>query len=117
MLEWIKGATLALRFLLELCALGALGYWGFKTGGGALAKVGLGLGVPLVAAVVWGTFVAPKALVKVPGAVRLLVEVAVFASATAALYVAGNTRLASALVLLYVVQRVLLIVLWQRLFG
>ena len=72
MLEWIKGATLALRFLLELCALGALGYWGFKTGGGALAKVGLGLGVPLVAAVVWGTFVAPKALVKVPGGPRVV---------------------------------------------
>jgi hypothetical protein len=80
-------------------------------------KVRLGLGVPLVAAVVWGTFVAPKAPVKVPGVVRLVVEVAVFASATAALYVAGNTCLASSLVLLYVVHRVLLTVLWQRLFG
>jgi hypothetical protein len=87
------------------------------TGGGALAKVGLGLGAPLVAALVWGTFVAPKALVMVPGAVRLLVEVAVFASATGALYVAGNTRLALALMLIYVVHRILLIVLWQRLFG
>jgi Protein of unknown function (DUF2568) len=112
----IKGATLALRFLLELCALGALGYWGFKTGGWVLAKVGLGLGAPLVAAVVWGTIAAPKALVKVPGALRLLAEVAVFASATAALHVAGNTRLASALVLIYVLHRVLIIVLWQRLF-
>ena len=44
MLELIKGTALALRFLLELCALGALGYWGFMTGGTALAKVGLGLG-------------------------------------------------------------------------
>ncbi len=42
MLELIKGANLALRFLLELCALGALGYWGFKTGGGLAAKIGLG---------------------------------------------------------------------------
>jgi hypothetical protein len=49
-LEVIKGANLALRFLLELCALGALGYWGFKTGGGLVAKIGLGIGVPLVAA-------------------------------------------------------------------
>ena len=117
MLELIKGATLALRFLLELCALGALGYWGFKTGGGALAKVGLGLGVPLVAAVVWGTFVAPKALVKVPGAARLLVELGVFASATAALYAAGSTRVATALMLAYVLDRILLTALWQRLFG
>jgi hypothetical protein len=28
-LELIKGANLALRFLLELFALGALGYWGY----------------------------------------------------------------------------------------
>jgi hypothetical protein len=117
MLELIKGTALAFRFLLELCALGALGYWGFMTGGTALAKVVLGLGVPLVAAVAWGTFVAPKALVKVPGAVRLFVEVGVFASATAALYVAGSTRLATALMLAYVLDRVLLTVLWQRLFG
>jgi hypothetical protein len=33
-LEVIKGANLALRYLLELCAWGALGYWGCKTGGG-----------------------------------------------------------------------------------
>jgi len=117
MLEMIKGIALVLRFLLELCALGALGYWGFTTGGSALAKVGLGLGIPLVAAVAWGTFVAPKALVKVPGAVRLLVEVGVFASATAALYVVGSARLATALMLAYVLDRVLLTALWQRLFG
>ena len=40
--------------LLELCALGDLGYWGFKTGGGLIAKIGLGIGAPLAAAVVWG---------------------------------------------------------------
>ena len=117
MLELIQGTALVLRFLLELCALGALGYWGFMTGGTALAKVGLGLGVPLVAAVAWGTFVAPKALVKVSGAVRLLVKVGVFASATAALYVVGSALLATALMLVYLLDRVLLIALWQRLFG
>jgi hypothetical protein len=31
-------ANLALAFLLELCALGALGYWGVRTGGGPVAK-------------------------------------------------------------------------------
>jgi hypothetical protein len=51
-LELINGANLALRFLLELCALVALGYWGFKTGSGAIAKFALGIGTPLVAAVV-----------------------------------------------------------------
>ena len=31
-MEIIKAANLALSFLLELCALAALGYWGFQTG-------------------------------------------------------------------------------------
>ena len=30
----LKYANLVLAFLLELCALAALGYWGFVTGGG-----------------------------------------------------------------------------------
>ncbi len=54
MLEVIKGTNLLLRFILELFAMGALGYWPFKTGGGTAAKVGLGIGTPLVAAFVWG---------------------------------------------------------------
>ncbi len=61
MLELIKGANLALRFLLELCALGLLSYWGFKTGGGLIAKILLGICAPLMAAVVWGVFVSPQA--------------------------------------------------------
>ena len=52
MLEVIKGANLLLRFLLELCALGALGYWGFTTGSATITKVALAVGAPLVAAVV-----------------------------------------------------------------
>jgi Protein of unknown function (DUF2568) len=49
MLELLKGANLLLAFLLELCALGAFGYWGFTTGSTTLAKIGLGIGAPLVA--------------------------------------------------------------------
>jgi hypothetical protein len=58
-LELIRGANLALRFLLGLCALGALGYRGLKTRSGVAAKIGLGIEAPLVAAVVWSMFVAP----------------------------------------------------------
>jgi hypothetical protein len=35
-------ANLALAFFLELCALGALGYWGVRTGDRLVAKVALG---------------------------------------------------------------------------
>ena len=35
----IKAANLALRFILELCALGALAYWGFHNGQGLALKI------------------------------------------------------------------------------
>jgi hypothetical protein len=105
-----KGANLVLRFLLELCALAALCYWGFKTGTGPISKVVLGIGAPLAAAVLWGTFVAP---VSVPGALRLLLEPAVFGGAAAALYSAGRPGLAWALGLAYVINRVLIFV-WDQ---
>ena len=41
----IRWTTLALAFLLELCALGALGYWGIRTGGGLPGKAAFGLAV------------------------------------------------------------------------
>jgi len=108
LLEGVKIANLALRFLLEVCALVALGYWGFKTGGSLITKLALGIGAPLLAAVLWGTFVAPRAAVAVPGALRLVLELGVFGSAAAALYAAGRPALAWALGLVYVVNRVLI---------
>src|SRR5215211_3227281 len=48
--ESVKFVNLALRFLLELCALVALGYWSFKGGGGPIMKLALGIGAPLLAA-------------------------------------------------------------------
>jgi len=58
-MEAIKTANVVLRFLLELCVLAALGYWGFQTGQSLLAKIGLGIGVPVLAAVAWGLLGAP----------------------------------------------------------
>ena len=51
----LKGANLALRFLLELAALAAVGYWGWDAGGPLLA-----IAAVAAVAVVWGLFVAPK---------------------------------------------------------
>src|SRR5689334_23481657 len=58
----LHAANLGLRFLLELCMLAALGYWGFQAGDGPVLKIVLGLGAPLLAAVVWGLFIAPRAI-------------------------------------------------------
>lgn len=110
-LELVKGTNLTLRFLLELCAVGALGYWGFESGGGWAAKIALGLGAPLLAAVVWGTLVSPKAPVQVSVLPRLLLELAVFGAAAAALYASGHPGIAWMLIFVYAINRALIHVL------
>lgn len=99
-------ANLTVAFLLELCALAALGYWGVHVGGGPLAMTLLGIGAPLLAAVLWGLFAAPKATFSVPTA-KLAVEVAVFGSAAAAVYATGHRVLAVAFTVLVVVNSIL----------
>jgi Protein of unknown function (DUF2568) len=102
-----------LRFVLELGALAALGYWGFTEFDGA-AQWLFGLGAPLIAAGVWGTFVAPKASRPTVDPVRLLFEVAVFGSGVAALLAAGSTALALVFAALVVVHLGLTFALGQR---
>ena len=89
-------ANLAFRFLLELAALAALGYGGAHVHAGMVARVALALAAPLLAALVWGLVVSPKARVRAPAPVRLLVELAVFAAGTGALFATGRTRWAAA---------------------
>jgi len=107
-MEIIKVANLALRFLLELCALAALAYWGFQTGQSLVAKIGLAVGAPLLAAIVWGTFIAPRAAVPVPVWLWLLLQAVVFGSATAGLIVTGQQTLAWVFVLVVLINSLLL---------
>ena len=80
----------ALAFLLELCALAALGWWGFTTGTGIAIHVLLGVGAPVLAAVVWAMFAAPKARVRLSRAAVLVVKILVFGAAAAALAAQGQ---------------------------
>jgi hypothetical protein len=90
-----ESLTLLVRFLLELCMLGALGYWGFKTGDSTAMQWLLGLGAPTLAAVVWGLFIAPKATVEVPKAVWIGLQVILFGAAAAALAAVAPQSLAA----------------------
>ena len=110
----MKSINLAVRFLLELAALVALGYWGFRTGQGALMKIVLGLGAPLLVAVLWGAFVAPKAARRLADPARLALEVAIFAAATLALVAAGLTTLARVFAVVVVVNLSLMFAWGQR---
>jgi hypothetical protein len=90
----VQSSNLLLRFLLELGALGALGYWGFHTAHGPAAKLALGIGAPLLAAALWGVFVSPRAAVPLPTAPWLLAQAVVFGAAVAGLLASGHPSLA-----------------------
>ncbi|MBN1452969.1 MAG: YrdB family protein [Anaerolineales bacterium] len=84
--------NLAVRFLLEIIALVAIGALAKAQFPGALGFI-LMIALPLFAAVVWGTFNVKgdpsrsgKAPVPVPGIVRLLIELDIFGCATWALF-------------------------------
>ena len=85
--------SLTVRFLCELAMLAALAYWGFRTGNGLTAWL-RGLGAPLLAAAVWGALVAPKARWPVPIQVRVVIELALYTAAVAAVVAAGQPVLA-----------------------
>lgn len=87
----LRDVNMAARFLLEVGALGALGYRRFRSTDGAVRSWPLGLGAPLMAGTVWGLFGAPKAPDRQPVTGRLVLQTAVFAAATAALV--ANTGL------------------------
>jgi hypothetical protein len=111
--EIIKSANLALRFLLELCLLAALGYWGVQTGQSLLAKIGLGIGAPLLAVVVWSLFIAPKASVPVATWLWLALQVVLFGLAAAGLILTGQRTLAIIFVLAVVLNSILLYI-WKQ---
>ena len=92
----LRGLALTIRFLCELGMLAGLAYWGFRVGDGGGAWL-LGIGAPVLAAAIWGAFVAPKASWPVPVPVRLVIELVLFGAAVAALAAAGQPVLAATL--------------------
>jgi len=109
----MRSANDGLRIALELALLAALAYWGFSEQAGAAQWV-LGLGAPLLVAVVWGRFIAPKASHPTTDRQRLLLEVAVFAAGVAALLAADRTVLAAVFAGLVLVHLSLTFALDQR---
>lgn len=89
----VEAVALGVRFLLELGALVAVGYWGAATRPG-FAGLAVGAAGALALAVAWGAFVSPKAPRRLPDPWRLLAELLAFGLATAALLVSGLTTLA-----------------------
>jgi hypothetical protein len=88
--EALKGINLGLRFLIEISALVIFGYWGFRVSQGTFMKYLLGIGIPLLVAVIWGMFGSPKAPYGLTGIPYLLLEIIIFGLPAVALFFSGK---------------------------
>jgi hypothetical protein len=103
-----KGANLALRFLLELCALAAAAYWGSEVSSSTVVNVIVAIAAPLAIATVWGLWLAPKAARRLDPPARTILELAVLGAAVAALLAVNAPLLALILAAVAVINGVLL---------
>jgi hypothetical protein len=86
----MKVANDVVRFLLELCMLAAFAVWG------ATINVAVAIAAPLVAATVWGIWLAPKSERQLRGPAFVAAELTMFGLATVALLAADHTAAAIA---------------------
>jgi hypothetical protein len=73
------------RFACEIAAIVAFVWWGWPV---------LGIVAGAVVIVIWGAFVAPKATRRLADPARVVLELVIFAAATAAFASVGQTLLA-----------------------
>ena len=109
----LKGINLLVRFLLELCMLAAVGYWGFKTHSSWAMKLLLGIGLPVLIAVIWGIFMAPRSEHCLSGIPFTIMDVILLWSGAAALYASGQKTLAWVYAAVLVISEVLRLV-WKQ---
>ncbi len=96
MAETWNWTWLTVAFLVELGALAALAAWGWSGGWSTATRWLFAVGIPVVAAVLWGLFAAPHALVDV-FVVAVLVKIAVLGGGSLALLALGRPGLAAGL--------------------
>jgi hypothetical protein len=113
MIEVLKGINLAASFILELCALGAFAYWGFNASDNALIQTILGLGAPLVTAVIWGVFLAPKSSQRLKEPALSVAKLIIFTLAAVALAAAGQMTTA-AIFMAAVTVNLVLAMIWKQ---
>jgi hypothetical protein len=113
MLGTLKAINAGLAFFLELAMLAGFGYWGFYGENSVLIKWVLGIGLPLVIAVVWGIFFAPKAGHRLNITSGALLSLMLFLLAATALFYAQQPVLAIVFAVTAVVNRALVLV-WKQ---
>lgn len=116
--------NLVWRFLLELLALGSTGYWSWTQHDGIARWLWM-IGLPVVAAVLWGTFAVPndpsrsgQAPIPTPGMIRLGLELLIFAAAVILLRVSQQPVVSNVLAVMVLIHYALsydrIIWLWRH---
>ncbi|GGJ46359.1 YrdB family protein [Deinococcus roseus] len=108
-----KVLNLALGFLIELVMLWSIGLWGFQMGTTPILKWLLGIGLPLLVAVFWGTFMAPKALYPLSDGLHLFMQIVLFGLAALALVFAGKAGLGTGFAVVVAIN-LALAALWKQ---
>ena len=97
----MPGWNLAIRFVLELTTLFALGSWGYSLTAGP-SRYLYAIAVPLVAAALWGVFAVEgdpsrsgNTVIPTPGLIRLVLELSFFAAGVWALHTTGRASMAT----------------------
>jgi uncharacterized protein DUF2568 len=109
----LKAANLAVRFLLELCALAAVAYWGSQVSDSTAVNVVVAIAAPLAVATFWGLLLAPSSPRRLEPPLRTLAELFVLALAVAALIAVEEPVLALMLAIAAVLNGLLLHV-WRQ---
>lgn len=109
----MQAANLVMRFALELVMLGALSYSAYQLADSTIFKITLALVAPLLAAIVWGLFIAPKARFPVAYPFWVALQVVLFSLAAGGLALTGHTAAALVLAVL-VLLNLLLMHLWKQ---
>jgi hypothetical protein len=112
-MEVSKSINAGFAFLLELAMLAAFGYWGFQGEKSLWIKWGLGVGTPLVVAILWGLLLAPRADKRLKRGWGTLLSLGLFCLAALALYQTNHPALEITLAVIASTNRIL-ILLWRQ---
>ena len=93
-MDIIKYLNLLISFLLEIALLILAGYWGFQQRESVLMKYTLAIALPVVIAILWGIFAAPKSKRRLKNPFRTILKLALFSLAVFFSFQTGHSLLA-----------------------
>lgn len=104
----VVSVNLAVRFLLELAAVAAIVYWGWRLGGEGLSGLVFGMALATALVLIWWRLIAPNARSPIPSDIRPMVGSGILLLAAGVLGLAGQSVLALAMAVAVVVTTVVM---------